>query len=64
MLARQRAERCEQGSVDEQVGFGIEVAAEHGLAPRETGKLPVGIVQHGLHLEQDRGENEVAVRSS
>src|SRR5206468_6451033 len=45
------AERDEEHRVDEQVGLGVEVAAEHGDATRRASELAVGVVEHRLQLQ-------------
>ena len=55
-----RAERDEERRVDEQVGLGVEVAAEGGDAARGPGELAVGVVEQRLQLQEDRREQELA----
>ena len=52
--------RGEERGVDEEVELGVEVAPEHGDPAREAGELPVGVVEHRLQLEEQRGERASA----
>ena len=53
-------ERGEEHGVDEQVGLGVEVAPEHRDPAGGARELPVGVVEHRLQLQQQRGADEVA----
>ena len=51
---------AKSGSVDEQVGLGVEVATERGDAAGEARELAVGVVEHRLELQEQRGGEERA----
>ena len=54
-------ERGEDRGVHEQVGLGVEVAAEGGDAARQARELPVRVVEHRLQLQEQR-RRDVTVR--
>ena len=56
------ADGREQRGVDEQVELGVEVAAEGRDPSREARELAVGVVEHRLQLDEQRGDDEVASR--
>jgi hypothetical protein len=50
----------EEEEVAEKVQLGVQVAAQlRDLAP-EAGELPVGVVQNGLHLQEEGGREVLA----
>ena len=54
------AQGSEERDVDEQVDLRVEVAPERARPSRPPRELTVGVVQHGLHLEEHRRGDELA----
>jgi len=56
------AERREEGSVHEEVGLGVEVAADEGHPPGRPRQEAVGVVEQRLRLQEQGGPDELAAR--
>ena len=60
--AGQIPEGGEERRVDEQVRLGVEVAPDRGDPSRGARELAVGVVEHRLHDEQERSEDQCPAR--
>jgi 4a-hydroxytetrahydrobiopterin dehydratase len=60
-LSGHPAEPDEDRRVHEQIGFGVEIAAEGGDSTRGASELTVRVVEHRLRLQEKRGDDEVSL---
>lgn len=58
--SRERADRGADGRVHDEIGLGVEVPTGKRHASRDACETTVGVVQQSLHLQQERGQNELA----